>query len=295
MKPIFTGCATAIITPFDDKGGIDHEAFERLVAFQLDGGIDALVVAGTTGEASAMTEQEQTDLIRRAVALCRGRVPVIAGTGSNQTTHAIALSRQAEQAGADALLLVTPYYNKTTQQGLVAHYAAIAGAVSLPILLYNVPGRTGMTIQPETMARLCQVPNIVGLKDATGDLGYTVRVRALCGDRMALYSGNDDVAVPLLSVGGVGLISVLSNILPRRTRDMVAAFLAGDAARAGREQVALKALIDALFMETNPIPVKFAARSMGLCKGHVRLPLVEAQPSTQARVLDCMKAAGLLS
>lgn len=294
MHEVFRGCATALITPFREGGEVDYEALGRLIDFQLEGGIDALVAAGTTGEASALKEEEQLQVIRFTVERCQGRVPVIAGTGSNCTAHAAALSRQAEQAGADALLVVTPYYNKTTQQGLVAHFSAIAGAVSLPVILYNVPGRTGMSIQPETLVQLCELPNIVGLKDATGDLGYAVRVRHLCGDRLALYSGNDDVAVPLLSVGGAGLISVLSNLLPRRTREMVAAFLEGRAEAAGREQVALKGLIDALFMETNPIPVKWAAQALGLCGGAVRLPLVEAQEGTRQRLLACIRQLGLL-
>lgn len=294
MHEVFRGCATALITPFREGGEVDYEALGRLIDFQLEGGIDALVAAGTTGEASALKEEEQLQVIRFTVERCQGRVHVIAGTGSNCTAHAAALSRQAQQAGADALLVVTPYYNKTTQQGLVAHFSAIAGAVSLPVILYNVPGRTGMSIQPETLVQLCELPNIAGLKDATGDLGYAVRVRHLCGDRLALYSGNDDVAVPLLSVGGAGLISVLSNLLPRRTREMVAAFLEGRTEAAGREQVALKGLIDALFMETNPIPVKWAAQALGLCGGAVRLPLVEAQEGTRQRLLACMRQLGLL-
>lgn len=294
MNPVFRGCATAVITPFTADGAVDFGAFERLFDYQLKGNMDALVVAGTTGEASTLTDEEQIDLIRFAVKLSAGRMPIIAGTGSNETAHAIRLSQEAEKAGADALLLVTPYYNKTSQQGLAAHFTAVAKAVGLPMILYNVPGRTGMSIQPETLARLTEVPNISGLKDATGDLGYTVKVRSLCGDHLHIYSGNDDVAVPLLSVGGVGLISVISNILPRRTREMVMAYLDGEPDRAGREQVALKPLIDALFMETNPIPVKFAAQAMGLCGGHMRLPLVDAQAATQARVHSLMQAAGLL-
>lgn len=294
MDPVFRGCATAIITPFTSEGVIDYDAFERLFDYQVQGGMDALVIAGTTGEASTLTDREQIDLIQYAVKLSAGRLPIIAGTGSNETAHAIRLSQEAEKVGADALLLVTPYYNKTSQQGLVAHFTAVAESVGLPMILYNVPGRTGMSIQPETLAQLCEVPNIDGLKDATGDLGYTVRVRALCGDRLAIYSGNDDVAVPLLSVGGMGLISVLSNILPRRTRDMVMAYLDGDPDRAGREQVALKPIIDALFLETNPIPVKFAAQEMGLCGGHMRLPLIDAQPATQAKMRAMMQVFDLL-
>lgn len=295
MNPVFRGCATAVITPFTDDGQVDYAAFEKLFDFQLQGGIDALVVAGTTGEASTLTDAEQIDLIRFAVKLSNGRMPIIAGTGSNETAHAIRLSQDAEKAGADALLLVSPYYNRTSQHGLVAHYTAVAQSTALPLILYNVPGRTGMTIQAETLQQLCAVDNIVGLKDATGDLGYTVKVRALCGDRLHLYSGNDDVAIPLMSVGGLGLISVISNILPRRTRDMVWAHLHGDTQRAGEEQVALKPLIDALFMENNPIPVKYAAQLMDLCGGHMRLPLVEAQPSTQARLRTLLTDMGLLS
>ncbi|MGI6691433.1 MAG: 4-hydroxy-tetrahydrodipicolinate synthase [Clostridiales bacterium] len=294
MTPIFKGCATALITPFTAAGDIDYPALDNLVEYQLDNGIDALVITGTTGEASTLTDPEHIAVIARAVKQVRGRVPVIAGTGSNHTEHGVNLSRAAQDAGADALLLVTPYYNKTTQAGLIAHYTATAQAVDIPIILYSVPGRTGMGITPETMAALSQVKGIVGLKDATGDLGYAVKVRQLCGDRIALYSGNDDVAVPLMSVGGLGVISVLSNIMPRATRDMTAAFLAGDVQKAGRDQVALKGIIDALFMETNPIPVKYAAARMGLCEGHLRMPLVTASEAVQNKMDALLKQHGLI-
>lgn len=294
MTPIFKGCATALITPFTAAGDIDYPALDNLVEYQLDNGIDALVITGTTGEASTLTDPEHIAVIARAVKQVRGRVPVIAGTGSNHTEHGVNLSRAAQDAGADALLLVTPYYNKTTQAGLIAHYTATAQAVDIPIILYSVPGRTGMGITPETMAALSQVKGIVGLKDATGDLGYAVKVRQLCGDRIALYSGNDDVAVPLMSVGGLGVISVLSNIMPRATRDMTAAFLAGDVQKAGRDQVALKGIIDALFMETNPIPVKYAAARMGLCEGYLRMPLVTASEAVQNKMDALLKQHGLI-
>lgn len=294
MTPIFKGCATALITPFTAAGDIDYPALDNLVEYQLDNGIDALVITGTTGEASTLTDPEHIAVIARAVKQVRGRVPVIAGTGSNHTEHGVNLSRAAQDAGADALLLVTPYYNKTTQAGLIAHYTATAQAVDIPIILYSVPGRTGMGITPETMAALSQVKGIVGLKDATGDLGYAVKVRQLCGDRIALYSGNDDVAVPLMSVGGLGVISVLSNIMPRATRDMTAAFLAGDVQKAGRDQVALKGIIDALFMETNPIPVKYAAARMGLCEGHLRMPLVTASEAAQSKMDALLQQHGLI-
>ncbi len=294
MTPIFKGCATALITPFTAAGDIDYPALDNLVEYQLDNGIDALVITGTTGEASTLTDPEHIAVIARAVKQVRGRVPVIAGTGSNHTEHGVNLSRAAQDAGADALLLVTPYYNKTTQAGLIAHYTATAQAVDIPIILYSVPGRTGMGITPETMAALSQVKGIVGLKDATGDLGYAVKVRQLCGDRIALYSGNDDVAVPLMSVGGLGVISVLSNIMPRATRDMTAAFLAGDVQKAGRDQVALKGIIDALFMETNPIPVKYAAARMGLCEGYLRMPLVTASEAAQSKMDALLQQHGLI-
>ena len=294
MTPIFKGCATALITPFTAAGDIDDPALDNLVEYQLDNGIDALVITGTTGEASTLTDPEHIAVIARAVKQVRGRVPVIAGTGSNHTEHGVNLSRAAQDAGADALLLVTPYYNKTTQAGLIAHYTATAQAVDIPIILYSVPGRTGMGITPDTMAALSQVKGIVGLKDATGDLGYAVKVRQLCGDRIALYSGNDDVAVPLMSIGGLGVISVLSNIMPRATRDMTAAFLAGDVQKAGRDQVALKGIIDALFMETNPIPVKYAAARMGLCEGHLRMPLVTASEAVQNKMDALLQQHGLI-
>lgn len=294
MTPIFKGCATALITPFTAAGDIDYPALDNLVEYQLDNGIDALVITGTTGEASTLTDPEHIAVIARAVKQVRGRVPVIAGTGSNHTEHGVNLSRAAQDAGADALLLVTPYYNKTTQAGLIAHYTATAQAVDIPIILYSVPGRTGMGITPDTMAALSQVKGIVGLKDATGDLGYAVKVRQLCGDRIALYSGNDDVAVPLMSIGGLGVISVLSNIMPRATRDMTAAFLAGDVQKAGRDQVALKGIIDALFMETNPIPVKYAAARMGLCEGYLRMPLVTASEAAQSKMDALLQQHGLI-
>ena len=294
MTPLFKGCATALITPFTSTGDVDYPALDNLVEFQIDNGIDALVITGTTGEASTLTDTEHIAVITRAVKQVRGRVPVIAGTGSNHTEHGISLSRAAQEVGADALLLVTPYYNKTTQAGLIAHYTATAQAVDIPIILYSVPGRTGMGITPDTMAALSQVKGIVGLKDATGDLGYAVKVRQLCGDRIAPYSGNDDVAVPLMSIGGLGVISVLSNIMPRATRDMTAAFLAGDVQKAGRDQVALKGIIDALFMETNPIPVKYAAARMGLCEGYLRMPLVTASEAAQSKMDALLQQHGLI-
>lgn len=284
MKPVFTGCATALITPFTPMGAVDYPAFDRLIAFQLQNKVDALVIAGTTGEASTLSDEEQIALIAHAVQQVGGRVPVIAGTGSNDTQHAIHLSRQAYQAGADALLLVTPYYNKTTQRGLEVHFTAIAQATPLAVILYTVPGRTGMNIAPETVRNLAQAENIVAIKDATGDLGYTVKVRELCGDTLAVYSGNDDVAVPVLSVGGQGVISVLANIMPAQTHQMAVDYLQGNTAAASRMQVQLKSLIDALFMETNPIPVKYAASRLGLCQSALRLPLVEAAAQTRDKI-----------
>lgn len=291
---IFRGSAVAIVTPFFEGGGVDYETFARLIDFHLENHTDALVVAGTTGEASTMTDEEQADLVRFAVERVNKRVPVIAGAGSNDTRHGINLSIMCQEAGADALLQVTPYYNKTSQRGLIKHFEAIANAVDIPIILYNVPGRTGMTIAPETVLELSKLPNVIGLKDATGDLGYTCKVRSLVGNDFDIYSGNDDVVVPLLSLGGSGVISVWANVCPQAVHDMCEAFFNGDTARAAEIQVRHKAFIDALFMEPNPIPVKEAMNMVGLNTGEIRLPLYEASDATKARLREVMTELGLI-
>lgn len=278
---IFTGSGVAIVTPFLENGDVDYEGFERLIDFHLENDTDALIVAGTTGEASTMKDDEQIDLIEFAVKKVEGRIPVIAGAGSNDTRHGINLSKRCEEVGADGLLQVTPYYNRTTQKGLYEHFKAIAENVNIPIILYAVPGRTAMEIAPETVYELSKLDNIVGLKDATGDLGYAAAVRALVGEDFAVYSGNDDVTIPLMSLGGVGVITVIGNIYPKEIHDMCQAYLDGNTKEAARTQVELKPLIDALFVEPNPIPVKAAMEIMDLPAGELRLPLYEASDDTK--------------
>lgn len=291
---IFKGSAVAIATPFKEDHSIDFDQLEKLLEFQVKNGTDAILAVGTTGEASTMTDEEQVEVVKFTVDKIGGRLPVIAGAGSNDTRHGINLSKMCQAAGADALLHVTPYYNKTSQRGLYQHFKVLAEAVSIPVILYNVPGRTGMGIAPETVAKLAQIPNIVGIKDATGDLGYTCKVKSLVPDDFDLYSGNDDVAVPLLSLGGSGVISVLANICPKEVHDMCQFFFEGKVKEAQKIQVRFKALIDALFMESNPIPVKHAMNLMGLKAGELRLPLYEADDNTKATLKQLMTALNLI-
>ncbi len=292
---IFQGSGVAIVTPFtEDKSEIDYNRFETLIEFQLENKTDAIIVTGTTGEASTLDDDEHLAAIEFVVKTVAQRVPVIAGVGSNDTRHGLSLSLRAEEAGADALLHVTPYYNKTSQQGLVEHFLTFADAVSIPIILYNVPSRTNLSIEPETLLRLSEHPNIAGLKDATGNLSYTAEVRRLCGDRLDLWSGNDDVILPLLSLGGKGVISVAANIIPRETHELCARFFAGDVAGAAELQLQYKPLIDALFREPNPIPVKAALTMMSLDTGALRLPLTSASEATVAHLRHIMQQAGLI-
>ena len=272
---IFTGAAVALVTPFHADGSVNYEKLAWLIDDQIAHGTDALVIAGTTGESSTLSEAEHSDVIRFAVKHTAKRVPVIAGTGSNATHTAVMLSKEAEEAGADALLLVTPYYNKTTQNGLYEHYRTIAEAVSLPIILYNVPSRTGMTIEVATAARLAEIDNIAAMKDAVGNITYTANLIEACGDKLDVYSGNDDQIVPMMSLGAKGVISVLSNVLPQETHDLCAAALAGDYKTAAALQLKYLKLIHALFIETNPIPVKEAMNLMGLEAGPCRMPLYQ--------------------
>ena len=288
-KPIFTGTATALVTPFRD-GAVDFAVFEQLLDAQLAAGIDALVVCGTTGEASTLTMQEQMTLIAHAIQYTAGRCKIIAGTGSNSTAHALELSRAAAAMGADGLLLVTPYYNKCTQEGLLAHYCKIADAVSCPLIVYSVPGRTGVDLSAETCVRLSRHPNINGIKEAGGSTAKAARILRECGGDFFLWSGNDDQTVPLISLGAKGVISVLSNVRPRETMAMTHAALDGDYETAGRMQCALMPLIDALFCEVNPIPVKRALELEGFPVGAPRLPLTPLSDRSLPRLVDALSA-----
>lgn len=291
-RTVFTGAATALITPMKN-GGIDYEKFSEVVEFQIAHKIDALVVCGTTGESSTLTDAEHRDLIKFCVEKVAGRVPVIAGTGSNDTDYAIDLSKFACEVGVDALLQVTPYYNKTTQRGLIKHFFAVADAVNKPIILYNVPSRTGVNIKPETYAELCKHENIAATKEASGNLSAVAEIRYLCGDSLDVYSGNDDQIIPIMSLGGKGVISVLSNILPAETHKICTDFLNGDIKSASDSQINYIPLINSLFCEVNPIPVKTAMNLLGFCSEEIRLPLCEMEDSNKSRLIKDMKAAGL--
>ncbi len=290
---VFRGAATALITPLNAQG-VDYEAFGRLIDWQIEQGIDGLVIAGTTGEGATLTYQEHEECIRFACERAAGRVPIIAGSGSNDTNRAITLSKFSCRAGADALLVVTPYYNKATQKGLVASYFAIADAVDRPIILYNVPSRTGVNIEPATYAELAKHPNIVGIKEASGNISKVVETAMLVGDTMDIYSGNDDQVVPLLSMGGSGVISVLSNVMPAATHEMCARFFEGDISGSARMQMDLLPLINALFSEVNPIPVKAAMAAMGWCENCVRLPLTPMEEAHWQKLKAIMQGHGLI-
>lgn len=282
-RMIFTGAATAIVTPFKNNK-IDFDAFGKLIELQINGGIDAIVVCGTTGECATLSDEEHRDSIRFAVEKVAGRIPVIAGTGSNDTDYMIKLSKEAEDIGADALLLVTPYYNKASQKGLVKSFTAVADAVKLPIILYNVPSRTGVNIALSTYKELAKHENIVAVKEASGNIGYVAEIAAELSDSLTIYSGNDDQIVPLLSLGGKGVISVLSNIMPRETHEICALWNSGKVTEARDLQLRLLPLINALFCEVNPIPVKTAMGMLGLCSDEMRLPLCEMEPQNKARL-----------
>ncbi len=295
---IFTGAGVALITPMNADGSVNYEKMREIIEFQIKNQTDAIIICGTTGEASTLSHEEHIECIRFCCEVAEKRIPVIAGTGSNCTATAVYLSQEAEKAGADGLLLVTPYYNKCTQNGLKAHFIQVADSVNIPILLYNIPGRTGVKITPETVVALCRdVKNIVGVKDATGDISEVANVLALAkkeGVEVDLYSGNDDQIVPVVSLGGKGVISVLSNILPQQTHEMVAAFLAGDAKKSMEIQLSYFDLIGALFCEVNPIPVKKAMNLMGMEVGSLRAPLTEMEEKNAARLADEMKKTGIL-
>ena len=293
---VFTGAGVAIVTPFKENGEVNYEEFAKQIELQIAGETDAIIVCGTTGEASTLSHEEHLDVIRYCIKVVNGRIPVVAGTGSNCTETAVYLSQEAEKAGADALLVVTPYYNKATQKGLYEHFKIVADSVKIPVILYNIPGRTGgVNILPETVVRLCtEVDNIVGVKDATGNISQVAKMMALANGKVDLYSGNDDQIVPILSLGGKGVISVLSNIAPKQTHDICAKYLEGDVEGSRKIQLDAIELIDALFCEVNPIPVKKALNLMGLNAGPLRRPLTEMEDANAEKLAKAMKGFGLL-
>ncbi len=279
-KQIFTGAGVALITPMHEDQTVNYEKLKEIIDRQIAGGTDALVVCGTTGESPTLSDEELLKVTEKSLEYANGRVPVIVGTGSNNTEHSIDLSVKAEKLGVDGLLMVTPYYNKTTQTGLIKSYFAVADRVHTPIIIYHIPGRTGVTIQPKTFVEMAKHPNIVAVKEASGNISTAAQIRALCGDELTLYSGNDDQIVPLLSLGGAGVISVLSNIVPKETHDICQLYFEGKVKESADLQIKLLDLIDALFHEVNPIPVKAAMNQMGLNVGHCRLPLCDPSEET---------------
>lgn len=292
---VFTGAGVAIVTPFKANGEVNYEKFAELVEFQIQNGTDAIIVCGTTGEASTLTHEEHLDVIKFCVEKVAGRVPVVAGTGSNCTETAIYLSTEAEKYGVDALLVVTPYYNKATQKGLYNHFKAVADSVKIPVILYNVPGRTGCNLLPETVVKICtEVENVVGVKEASGNISQVAKLMSIADGKVDLYSGNDDQIVPLLSLGGKGVISVLSNVAPKETHDICAKFFAGDVE--GSRELQLKAieLCDALFCEVNPIPVKKALNLMGMEVGSLRMPLADMDEANVPKMEKALKNFGIL-
>jgi 4-hydroxy-tetrahydrodipicolinate synthase len=292
---IFKGAGVAIVTPMKENLDVNYDKLEELINFHVDNGTDAIIIAGTTGESSTLTMEEHRQVIRAAVEFTKHRIPVVAGTGSNCTRTAIQLTKEAEEDGADAALIVTPYYNKATQAGLVSHYSQIADETKLPIILYNVPGRTGCNLQPETVATLVKTKeNIVGLKEATGNMAQASETMRQCDGKLELYSGEDGLVVPLLSIGGIGVISVISNVAPRQTHDMLQAFFDGDVEKAAAMQLRSLPLVNALFSEVNPIPVKKALNLMGMNVGSLRSPLCEMGAEHAAQLEQAMKNFGIL-
>ena len=292
---LFEGAGVALVTPFKEHGEVNYEKLEEIVEEQIAGGTDAIIACGTTGEASTMTHEEHLEVIEYICRVTKKRIPVVAGTGSNCTETAVYLSAEAEKRGADGLLLVSPYYNKATQKGLMAHFTAVADAVKIPVILYNIPGRTGVTIKPETIAALCKdVDNIVGVKEASGNFSAIATLMSLSDGKVDLYSGNDDQIVPLLSLGGKGVISVLSNVAPRQTHDICASYFAGDVKTSASLQLKAIPLITELFSEVNPIPVKAAMNMMGKGVGPLRMPLTEMEPQNQEKLKKAMADYGIL-
>ena len=293
-NPVFTGAGVAIITPMYEDGSVNFDELGRIIEDQIARGTDAIVICGTTGECSTMTDEEQLAAIKFTVDTVNHRVPVIAGAGSNDTDHGCALAAKSAECGADALLLVTPYYNKTTQAGLVVHFTAMADAAGIPVIVYNVPSRTGLNIAPETALELSKHPLINGIKEASGNISQVAKIAQLCGDELNIYSGNDDQVVPLLSLGGKGVISVVSNVKPELVHACCKAWFEGDTKKACQLQLEMLPLADALFCEVNPIPVKTALNDMGFDCGGLRLPLIEMQENNHARLREEMKKMGLL-
>ena len=291
-KTIFTGFATALVTPMTENA-VDYEALGRLIDFQIESGINALVAVGTTGENATLEPWEQKEVIRFTVERAAGRVPVIAGTGTNNTAHVLENTKAACEVGADAILVVTPYYNKATQEGLIRHFTTIADASTVPVILYNVPSRTGCNLLPKTVAKLAAHPNIVAIKEATGNMAQMVELVTLCGDQIDVYSGEDGIVVPMLSMGAKGCISVVSNVVPAQAVAMTDAWFAGDISKAAAIQCKLLPLINALFSEVNPIPAKAAASAMGFGEEHLRLPLTPMEAGKRAILLEEMRKLGV--
>ena len=292
-KVVFTGAAVALVTPMNQDGSVNYTKLEELVEFQIQNGTDAIVACGTTGESATLDIDEHIEVIKKTVEFAKGRVPVIAGTGSNDTAFAVKTAILAEQTGADAMLVVTPYYNKTSQAGLIAHFTAIANSTTLPVILYNVPSRTGTNIKPETYMELSKIENIVATKEASGDISAVAQIAHLCGENLNIYSGNDDQIVPIMSLGGLGVISVLSNVVPQETHDICQYALDGDFKKATELQLKYLPLVDALFSDVNPIPVKEALNIMGYDVGECRLPLIRMSEAAQKALEAEMSKVGL--
>ena len=291
---VFTGSGVALVTPMHPDLSVNYEKLSELIEFQIQNRTDAIVITGTTGEASTLTDEEHLQVIRHTVECVHGRIPVVAGTGSNNTAHAVELSRRAEELGADALLLVTPYYNKCSQQGLYLHFEAAARAVSLPIILYNVPSRTGVTILPATYQKLSEIPNIFGVNEAIVNFSQIAKIMSLCGDRLDVYSGNDDQITSALALGAKGVISVLANVVPEETHEICRSYFDGDNERSDTLQLQYLELIENLFSDVNPIPVKRAMNAMGFAVGECRLPLCAMDPVAEERLLSCLYRYGLI-
>lgn len=292
-KSLFIGCGTALITPFTENN-INFDELKKLIEFQIEQNVDSIIICGTTGESSTMSMQEKKEVMKFTVQTVNKRIPVIAGTGGNNTKDVINLSQYAESIGVDGLLLVTPYYNKTTQKGLIAHYTQVANSVSLPIIIYNVPSRTGLNIEPETCFELSKISNIVGIKEASGNISQVAKIAQLCGDNLWIYSGNDDQILPILSLGGIGVISVLSNIIPKFVHNIVFDYLSGSFTLAKDSQIKAIPLINCLFSEVNPIPIKFALNKIGYNVGLPRLPLIPMSESGKLNLENEIKKFGII-
>lgn len=292
-KTIFTGAAVAIATPFDDNG-VNYSELKKLLDFNIENGTDAIVIAGTTGESATMTDEEHKEVIKFTVEYVNKRIPVIAGTGGNNTKTSIEMSLYAESVGVDGLLVITPYYNKTNAEGLIMHFKAINDAVKTPIILYNVPSRTNMNITPQTLLKLTELNNVVAIKEASGDMSQIAKMKALCGDKIDIYSGNDDQIIPILSLGGIGVISVAANIIPKTVHDMCDLYLNGDCFKATKLQLDYLELINNLFIETNPIPVKTAMNVMGMNVGELRLPLYKMNDKNEETLVQTLKKYNLV-